>query len=348
MDDSEKTLAESALTFATFAAFALPEPGGFVVAGALATLNVIMSACAGGDGQNDQFMATLSASLQKDLEHDDINIAVSTFSAYAVWLKEYRPDLAIPPKLQPIGDALAYAEFKNFYDNLQKAVTDPGQPLRDKLQLLMRDDAVDKGDSFSTRALCALLYGAGVFAALSKIYISINSTAFQATDNIALQAFCAELDRIIKHASSVFSYVESQRGMRISTITDAHQTTADLWGSGWNPTVQVVEIQDKEGTYPKPDKKSFDLPGTFFGGSYSTASIPNDTIYVRQNNGPDNQPDYSDRVFADANAFRGDYVQQAQLLFDGYFFGANRPAMEQTLAGLTRALENASAQLPAA
>ncbi|MBW5288097.1 hypothetical protein [Burkholderia gladioli] len=345
MNENEKTLAESALTFATFAAFALPEPGGFVVAGLLATLNGVVSACAGGEGQGDQFLSTLSSTFQKDLEHNDINLAVSAFSAYAVWLKEYHADLTIPSKLQPGADALGYAEFMNFYGNLQKAVTDPGQPLRNWLQVLMRDDPVEQGASFSTRSLCALLYGAGVFAALSKIYISINSTAFQRTDTAAVKAFCADLERFVRHADALFRYIEGQRTQRMSAISEVHSTTAVLAGSGYNPTTGVWEIQDRDEYYPRPEP-SFDRDGSFWGGSYMPTSIPAGTVYAHQTLEQARSAD-RDAAAAHARAFHTQYVEQAEGMFERYFFGENRHTMEQTLSGLKRSLDNARAQLPA-
>lgn len=344
MDHENKLLAEAGLTFSTFAACALPPPGGFILAGALATLNFIVSACAGGEDNSSQFIESLSLTLKTDLEHEDINLAVSTFSGYAVWLKEYHRDVKIPEKLLAGDDALAYAEFMSVYTNLQRAVTDPGQPLRNWLQNLMRIEFADKGASFSTRSLCAFLYGAAVFAAFSKIYIMINSTAFQAIDKVALEDFCADMERFTKHASTVLEHISEQRNQRRTSVTEGHTARVSVPGLGNVGTVSVIVVQDNEDFYRKPDLYSTDEKGTFMSQVYVPSSMPENTVYIHE---VFNDAKQADEVLRSSSEFRNDYLAKADLLVDDLFFGENRDSMEQTLAGLVTSLDNARTQLSA-
>ncbi|MBN8467434.1 hypothetical protein JYJ95_13000 [Corallococcus exiguus] len=330
MNQTVATVVESALTFATFASFALPPPAGFVVGGVLASINLIISKCAGGDPSSGaNFLANLNTAFLKDLEHGEIDMAVAAFASYATWLQEYDLNVQVPPGLKEGSDALAYSEFMNFYKNLEEAVTNPGAPLRNQLQVLLRTDSVTQGSSFETRGLYAFLYGASVFAALSKIYISINSTAFQKTDTSSVTVFLAELKRFIDHANSTLDYIDQQRVARMNAITAAQNKVVIENGLGTAGTTHVFSFQDNDTFYPRPNKSS-DIGNSLFSSSYS--DLPANTVYAHHASSPNAE--------RDANAFHDTYVAQAQQMFDDYFLSTNRQDIEDTLAQLKQALTN--------
>jgi len=227
MDSATYTIVDAVLTFAAFASFAIG-PEGFIIAGALATIQSIFTKCL----SNSPMSVPIPTSelVAKEIQENEIEDARSSFMAYSQWFNNYYTqvwsqnlEIVIPSDINSYLRGFPNFPFSTFYTHLQSALTDPGQPLLQNISLMQKSDGVNSGVNLQVKSFNTFLFGVSIYASFCKIYYLINRLSTGVFDKTYASNFANTLDGYIKYAQDTVNYIETQIQNRLNLVSQVKE-----------------------------------------------------------------------------------------------------------------------------